>query len=275
MDKILKDLEDFESFGREIYRSFIVPLYKQPKKELIQTLSKISFLLEDLAQMIIDRSRKYNLQEAKEVNIQKLKLFSEDFFVLSKKIQREIYLEENKKEVESDLIVIKEEITKPEKYFRIEEDTKNILNIFFDYLLRTKEEIKYKFQDVNKQRRSVDELLTILNKKDEKIKELNEDIKKYELIDAQHKVKQSKLSSLETDLFKQTKVSEQELTILNIHILQIEKELTSLFKNIRTLSNDIANIEQKFIKKEQLSLELIKELKDELLSTRYLLSKRR
>jgi hypothetical protein len=274
MEKIIKDFEDFENISREAYRTFMIPLYKQPKKELIETLNKIKLLLENLSDTIMSHSRKYNMQEAKEANLQKLQLFAEDFLVLSKKIAREIYLEENKKEVDSDLIAIKEEITRPERYFRIEEDTKNILNIFFDYILRTKEQINFKFQNVNKQKRNVDELLTILNKKDLKIKELNEDLKKFEIIEAQEKVKQSKLSELETEVIKKTKLNEQNLTVLKIHVLQIEKELDSLYRNIRALTTDIKQLETKLIDKEQVSLELIKELKDELLSARYLLSKK-
>ncbi len=274
MEKIIKDYDDFENHARETYRSFMYPLYKQPKKELLETLTKIKELLENLSETIMERSRKYNLQEAKECNLKKLQLFAEDFLVLSKKIAREIYLEKNKKEVESDVIIIKEEITRPERYFRIEEDTKNILNIFFDYVFKIKEDIKYKFQDVNKQRKSVDELLLVLNKKDEKIKELNDDLKKYEIIDAQDKVKRSRLSELENEFLKKTKANEQDLTVLKLHVIQVEKELDSLYRNIRNLTNDIKHLEAKFIEKEKVSLELIKELKDELLSTRYLLSKR-
>ncbi len=274
MEKIKKDLDDLENHAREIYRTFMMPLYKQPKKELIETLTKITTLLENLAETITNKARKYNIQEAKEVNIKKLNIFSEDFHILSKKISREMYLEQNKKEVSSDLLTIKEEITKPERYFRIEEDTKNTLNIFFDYLLKTKEEVSYRFQNVNKQRKSVDELLKVLDKKDERIKELHEDVKRYELIDAQDKVKRSNLSELENDFLKKTKANEQDLTVLKLHVLQVEKELDSLYRNIRGLTNDIKHLEAKFIDKEKVSLELIKELKDELLSTRYLLSKK-
>ena len=274
MDKIIKDFDDFENYAREIYRCFMVPLYRLKKKDLIDALKKINQFLENLSDEIMNRSRKYNIQEAKESNSQKLQLFAEDFLVLSKRAAREVYLEENKIEVDSDLISIKEEITKPEIYFTLEKDIKNILNIFFDYLQKTKEGVEYKFQNVSKQKRSVDDLLKILDHKDEKIQELNQNIKKYEILDAQTKVKHSKLSELEIDLIKKTKVNERDLTIVKLHIIQVEKELDSLYRNIRTLTNDIKQLENKYNDKEKASLELIKELKDELLSARYLLSKK-
>jgi chromosome segregation ATPase len=274
MNILIENINNLEDISKKIYDLFTYAIYKLPKQECIENLTKIENGLKLISHEIYETIRKTNIQYARELNIPKLKLFSEEFLSIASKINRQIVLEKNTKEIDSDLIKIKEEITKPEQYFNIEEDIKNKINLFQDYLEQIKNNLKYKYQDINTQKKSTEELLKILDQKDEKIIELNKKIDKLHIIESKEEAKSSKLSELEEQLLKRSKASEQDLTILKLHVVNIERELDSLYRHIKNLNNDIKHLEAKDIEKEQISLELIKELKDELLATRYLLSKK-
>jgi Zn-finger protein len=83
----------------------------------------------------------------------------------------------------------------------------------------------------------------------------------------------SKISNLEAELLSRTKATEQNQTLLKIHIVHLEQELANIYRNIKQLNNDITHLDNSQLEKEKISLELIKELKDELLTTRYALTK--
>jgi len=59
-----------------------------------------------------------------------------------------------------------------------------------------------------------------------------------------------------------------------LHIIHIEKSLDNLLRESKSLTQDINHLEAKNILKEQASLELIKELKKELLAAKYNLQKK-
>ncbi len=274
MNVLLENINNLENISKKTYNIFNYAIYKLPKQECIESLVKIENALKLLSQEIYETIRKTNLQYSRELDVNKLKLFSEEFLSISSKINRQIVLEKNKNEINSDLIKIKEEITKPETYFNIEENVKNIINLFQDHLEHIKNNLKYKYQDINTQKKGNEELLKILDQKDEKIIELNKKVDELSIIESKEKAKSSKLSELEEQLLKRSKASEQDLTILKLHVINVERELDSLYRHIRNLNNDLKHLEARNIEKEQISLELIRELKDELLAARYLLSKK-
>jgi hypothetical protein len=275
MEKSIEYINNLEKLARKTRSMFISPLYRQSKEEKLQNLEKIKNALKLISEKILEFIPKCNLQIARIINIDKLKIFNEDILSLASKIERQIFLDKNKKEVKSELIQIKEEITNPEQYFYIEENTINLLNLFLSYLKEIQDKIKYNFTDINKDKKNTKQLLQLLEHKENKIKELNSKIKEYVWLESKEKAKSSRLSEIEDLLIKKTKASEQDLTILKLHVIQVEKELNEMYRHIKSLNNDISHLEAKFKDKENISLELIKELKDELLATRYTLSKQK
>ena len=133
--------------------------------------------------------------------------------------------------------------------------------------------MEHKYIDIGSQKKDNEQLMNLVSQKDNKILELNKKINEYRWLEAKEKAMMSKVSDLEAELLKKTKANEQNQTLLKLHIIQIEQELTNIYRHIKQLNNDISHLDNSHIEKEQIALELIKELKDELLTTRYALTK--
>jgi hypothetical protein len=82
-----------------------------------------------------------------EIDSEKIKFFINDFLTIINKIKKQIFLEENTKQVDNDLLAIKSEITRPEIYFDIEKSLKNEINLLLDYLSRIKKSITHKYSE--------------------------------------------------------------------------------------------------------------------------------
>jgi len=275
MSDIIKQIEDLIFKSREIYSSITIPLYKQQHHMLIDTLKNVKNKLEELAQDILNIQKVSLIQYSFELNAKKLDIFHQNFLIISNKINKHIFLEVNKKEIKNQLVNIKEEITKPQTFYELEEDLKNEINLFISFLESAKLEIKHKYANIGEQNRSSEELLKILKQKDSKILELNKQLHDYKWLDAKEKAKESLLANLENELIKRTKANEQNSTLLKMHIIKLESEISEMYRNIKKLNNDITHLDNSYLEKEKISLELIKELKTELLAARYALSKQK
>lgn len=271
---ILENIDYLINNSREIYRSIIIPLYQLKKEELILTLKKLNKSLEKLAEDTISINRKTLIQYSIEINTSKMQLFHEDFLILSNNIKKQIFLEENKAEVKNQILNIKEAISHPQKYYDIEEKLKNEINLFIDFLENAKLQIKNKYIDISKEKKTKEELLKIIEAKNHVIKEQHKKINDYSWLEAKEKAKDSKISGLENELLKKIKVTEERQTLLKIHISKIESEVNEIYRHIKNLNHDIKSLDDCSLEKERVSLELIRELKDELLATRYALSKK-
>ena len=271
---ILENIDYLINNSREIYRSIIIPLYQLKKEELILTLKKLNKSLEKLAEDTISINRKTLIQYSIEINTSKMQLFHEDFLILSNNIKKQIFLEENKAEVKNQILNIKEAISHPQKYYDIEEKLKNEINLFIDFLESAKLQIKNKYIDISKEKKTKEELLKIIEAKNHVIKEQHKKINDYSWLEAKEKAKDSKISGLENELLKKIKVTEERQTLLKIHISKIESEVNEIYRHIKNLNHDIKSLDDCSLEKERVSLELIRELKDELLATRYALSKK-
>ncbi|MDD3178505.1 MAG: hypothetical protein PHR26_03215, partial [Candidatus ainarchaeum sp.] len=271
---ILENIDYLINNSREVYRSIIVPLYQLKKEELILTLKKLETSLEKLAQDTISINRKTLIQYSIEINTSKMQLFHENFLILANNIKKQIFLEENKAEVKNQILSIKEAISHPQIYYDIEEKLKNEINIYIDFLESAKLQIKNKYIDISKEKKTKEELLKIIEAKNHVIKEQHKKINDYSWLEAKEKAKDSKISGLEEALLKKVKVTEERQILLKIHISKIESEINEIYRHIKNLNHDIKSLDNFNLEKEQISLELIRELKDELLATRYALSKK-
>ena len=273
MEDIETKIDSLLSKTRECYRVINYPLHTLEKTEIIRTLGSLKASLETLAKEIFEANREAHLQYISELNPKKLDIFHQNFLILANKVNKHLFLELNKKEITNDLLNIKEAITRPQGYYDLEEEVKNELNIFIQYLEGAKKTIENKYIDIGAQRRSSEQLMTLVSQKDNKILELNKKVEEYRWLEAKEKMTVSKISNLESELLSKTKATEQNQTLLKIHVVHLEQELANIYRNIKQLNNDITHLDNSQLEKEKISLELIKELKDELLTTRYALTK--
>jgi len=273
-EKIIEDIIDIKAHAEKVYNSFVYPLHKLGKTERAEFLKNLKDELENLSRILGSLLGYSAIQFSKEIDSEKIKLFQNDFSAFCGKIQQQIFLELHTKEVDNYLVNIKNEISLPETYFNLEQTIKNEINNLNLYLDSIRKQIEYKYVDMINKKRSVEELLALLDKKENQIIELNKKIDELRYIEAKEKSKSSRISSLEEDLLKSYKASEQDLTIFKLHVLQIEKTLENLTRDTKQLVYDINQLEAKTMLKEQNSLDLIKELKKELLANRYLLTKK-
>lgn len=270
---ILDLISEIELKSKSIYGYFDVPIYKQKPVDSLKTLHLLKENLEELTKSINSINSASLMTYSSEIDSEKIKFFINDFLTIINKIKKQIFLEENTKQVDNDLLAIKSEITRPEIYFDIEKSLKNEINLLLDYLSRIKKSITHKYSDISNQKRSVEELLKILDKKDEKIIELNKKIDELNWIEAKEKSKDIMISELEEEFLKEIKVSNQELTILKVHSIAIQKELDNLYNQVKQLNQDIMQVEAKNIQKEKIAMQLVKELKKELLASKYIINK--
>ncbi len=273
MKNIIEQIDSLLFKARNIYRSISVPLYKQEKDMLVSTLKKLKEELEELAKEILDIEKTVVTQYSYELSPKKLDLFYQNLLIIANKLNKHIFLETNKTEIRHDLVNIKEAITRPQTFYDMEEELKNEINIFIDFLENAKLQIKHKYINIGAKKKSSEELLKILSQKDSKIIELNKKIYDFKWLEAKDKAKESLISNLENELLRKTKAAEQNSTLLKMHIIKVESELSEIYRNIKKLNSDISHLDNSYLEKEKISLELIKELKDELLATRYALSK--
>ena len=273
-EKIIEDLSQIKLKATTIYESFNYPLHRTSTAQRIPLLKALKANLDELIRQLNGLLGYSSIQFNKEIEPEKIRLFQSVFMEISGKLQQAIFLEEHTKIVENDLVNIKNEIATPEKYFEIEQAIKNNINNLIIFIDDTKKQLDYKYTNISNQKKSVEELLKTLERKEQTILELNRKIDELHWIDAKEKIKDTRLASLEEDLLKTYKANEQDLTILKLHIIHIEKALDNLLRESKSLTQDINHLEAKNILKEQASLELIKELKKELLAAKYNLQKK-
>lgn len=274
MKNIFDFIDELLTLGRELYRVPPTPLYMLEKKELIENLTQIKEKLEEYTKKIQNLNKFTALQYSAELNGNKIDLFYQNFLMLTNKINSQLFLEINKKEIKEDrMISLKDTITKPQIFYDLEELLKNELHLFLEFLENAKTKIKCKYVDVINQKKSIDELLQNIQEKEQTIKEYKKKIQDYKWLEAKEKAKESFVINLENELIKKIKISEKKETMLNLYLIKIEKDVSEMYQNIKRLTNLISEIERTNKDKEENSLELIKELKQELLSTRYALSK--
>ena len=270
---ILDLISEIELKSKAIYGYFDIPIYKQKPVESLKTLHLLKESLEELTKKINSINSASLLTYSSEIDSEKIKFFINDFLTIINKIKKQIFLEENTKQVDNDLLNIKAEITRPEIYFDIEKNLKNEINLLLDYLARIKKNISIKYSNITNQKRSVDELLKLIDKKDEKIIELNKRIDELNWIEAKEQSKDIMISELEEEFLKEIKNSNQEVTVLKVHSIAIQRELDNLYNQVKQLNQDIMQLEAKSIQKEKVAMQLVKELKKELLASKYLLNK--
>jgi hypothetical protein len=270
---ILDLISEIELKSKAIYGYFDIPIYKQKPVESLKTLHLLKESLEELTKKINSINSASLLTYSSEIDSEKIKFFINDFLTIINKIKKQIFLEENTKQVDNDLLNIKAEITRPEIYFDIEKNLKNEINLLLDYLARIKKNISIKYSNITNQKRSVDELLKLIDKKDEKIIELNKKIDELNWIEAKEQSKDIMISELEEEFLKEIKNSNQEVTVLKVHSIAIQRELDNLYNQVKQLNQDIMQLEAKSIQKEKVAMQLVKELKKELLASKYLLNK--
>ncbi|HOZ35472.1 MAG TPA: hypothetical protein PLK55_00615 [archaeon] len=268
-EKIIEELSQIKFKATTIYESFKYPLHRTNKTQRIPLLKNIKNNIEELTRLLNGLLGYSSIQFNKEIEAEKIRLFQNVFLEISGKLQQSIFLEEHTTIVENDLVNIKNEIATPEKYFEIEQSVKNNINNLIIFIDDAKKQIDHKYVSLANQKRSVEELLKTLERKDQTILELNKRIDELNWIDAKEKAKTSRLANLEEELLKTYKANEQDLTILKLHIIHIEKALDNLLRESKSLTQDINHLEAKNILKEQASLELIKELKKELIAAKY------
>ncbi len=273
MKNILEYIDQLLIKSREIYRLMPTPLYKLEKKELIDKLNEIKTKLESLSKEILELNKYTVIQYSSEINFSKMDLFYQNFLMISNNINSQIFLEVNKKEINHELINIKEAITRPQIFYDIEEQLKNEITLFLSFLEEVKTKVKYKYVDISNQKKSIEELLRIIQDKEEDNKLLRKKVQDYKWLESKERAKESLITNIENELIKKIKINEKKSVLLNVHLLKVEKEITEMYKVIKKLTLDIDESEKANLEKEKLALELIKELKDELLSTRYALSK--
>ncbi len=274
MKNIIEYLDEILVASREIYRLMSTPLYKLEKKKLIDNLSEIKTQTDSLARKILELNKYTAIQYSSELNVSKMDLFYQNFLMMSNKINSQIFLETNKKEINHDLVNLKEAITRPQIFYDLEELLKNELTLFIGFIEESKTKIKYKYVDMTNQKKSIEELLRIIQDKEENLKELRKKVQDFKWLEAKEKAKESLITNLENELIKRIKINEKNSVMLNVHLIKVETEITEMHRVIKKLTSDVIEVEKSNLEKEKIALELIKELKDELLSTRYALSKK-
>ncbi|HRT02780.1 MAG TPA: hypothetical protein P5513_02440, partial [Candidatus Diapherotrites archaeon] len=236
---------------------------------IIETLTN----LEENINKFIDKQSNLNqgliLKYVIEINPAKLKEFQENFITLNKNIHNQLFIEQNKKEINHKLLNLKEAIVNPEIYFNLEEDIKYQTNLFNKYINDVLDKINKREQGFIIKQRTPEELQKIIDHKDEKIQELLSQMEKYKWLEAKEQTEKSKISFLEEELLKKTKLAEQSQTLITIHVAYLEKEIDNLMNQVKKLNNDIKMLDNSNLEKEEISLELIKELKDEILTTKH------
>jgi hypothetical protein len=272
-ERIIEDISLLKAKAKITYDSFVYPLHRMSKTQRIPVLKDIKLNLDEIVRLLNGLLGYSSIQFGTDIEPEKIRLFQNVFMDISGKIQQAVFLEEHTTIVENDLVNIKNEIATPEKYFSIEQSIKNNINNLIIFLDSTKTTLDHKYTNISNQKRSVEELLKTLERKEQTIIELNKKIDQLNWIDAKEKTKESRLANLEEDLLKSYKASEQDLTILKLHIIHIEKALDNVLRESKFLTQDINHLEAKNILKEQASLELIKELKKELLASKYMQKK--
>lgn len=270
-EKIITEIINLKVKSEDIYKAFVYPLHKLGNHQKLTVLKTLKTELEELSRVLGSLLGYSSIQFSREIESEKIKLFQNNFSLICGRIQQQIFFEEHTTQVDNDLVNIKKEISLPEIYFDIEQTTKNNINNLVIFLDNAKKQIDYKYIDLSNKKKSVEELLSTLDKKDTLIKELNERIDDLKYVDAKEKSKETRIIDLEENLIKSYKASEQDLTIFKLHVIQIERALEDLTRQSKQLISDINHLEAKTIIKEQNSLELIKELKKEVLSNKYLL----
>jgi len=273
MQDVQLKINELLNLAKEGYKIMSIPLHTLEKTEIIKILNKLKESLENLSRKIYEINKATNLQYFVDINPKKMDLFSQNFSGLAHKVNDHLFLEINKKEVNNDLMSIKDAITRPQAYYDLEEEIKNELNIFILYLDISSKKIEHKYIDIGSQKKDNEQLMNLVSQKDNKIIELHKKLNEYRWLEAKEKAMMSRVSNLEEELLKKTKANEQNQTLLKLHIIQIEQELNNMYRNIKQLNNDISHLDNSHIEKEKIALELIKELKDELLTTRYALTK--
>jgi len=274
-EKIIEELSALKYKANSIYDSFVYPLHKTSKTQRSTILRTLKNNIDDLAKDLSKLQGYSVIQFSREIEPEKMKLFQSRFIEISGKLQQLIFFEEHTKDVDDDLTNIKKEITTPEVYFELEQSIKNEINSLIIFIDTSKNQIDHKYVNLSNQKRSVEELLVTIEKKDEKINELNKKVDELNWIDSKEKTKEIRLANLEEELLKSYKASEQDLTILKLHIIHLERTLENLLRDSKSLTQDINHLEAKNILKEQTSLELIKELKRELLSSKYFIKNKK
>lgn len=272
--RIIEDLSLLKAKAKIIYESFIYPLHRASKAQRISILKDIKSNLDELVRILNGILGYSSIQFGTDIEPEKIRLFQNVFMELSGKIQQAVFLEEHTAVVENDLVNIKNEIATPEKYFEIEQSIKNNINNLLIFADEIKTKLEHKYTNISNQKKSVEELLRTLERKEQTIIELNKKIDQLNWIDAKEKTKDSRLANLEEGLLTSYKASEQDLTILKLRIIHIERALENVLRESKFLTQDINHLEAKNISKEQVSLELIKELKKELLASKYSLQKK-
>jgi hypothetical protein len=272
-ERIIEDISLLKAKAKITYDSFVYPLHRMSKTQRIPVLKDIKLNLDEIVRLLNGLLGYSSIQFGTDIEPEKIRLFQNVFMDISGKIQQAVFLEEHTTIVENDLVNIKNEIATPEKYFSIEQSIKNNINNLIIFLDSTKTTLDHKYTNISNQKRSVEELLKTLERKEQTIIELNKKIDQLNWIDAKEKTKESRLANLEEDLLKSYKANEQDLTILKLHIIHIEKALDNVLRESKFLTQDINHLEAKNILKEQASLELIKELKKELLASKYMQKK--
>lgn len=273
-EKIIDEINEIKTHSEKIYNCFVYPTYKLGKTQRIEFLKILKNDLENLSRILGTLSGYATIQYSREIESDKIKLFQSKINTHSQNLQKQIFFEEHFKDIDNDLVNIKKEITLPEIYFNIEQTIKNELNNLILYLENIQKQINYRYTNIFNKKKSVDELLVLLDKKEETIKELNKKIEDLKYVDAKEKTKESRIISLEEELLKSYKISEQDLTIFKIQVIHIERALNEITKQTKQLTNDINRLESKTIVKEQMSLDLIRELKKENYANKYLLIKK-
>lgn len=266
---IKNELNDLKNLCKNITNSIQKPLHTLNKQEIIETLTN----LEENINKFIDKLSNLNqgliLKYVIEINPAKLKEFQENFITLNKNIHNQLFFEQNKKEINHKLLNLKEAIVNPEIYFNLEEDIKYQTNLFNKYVNDVLDKINKREQGFIIKQRTPEELQKIIDHKDEKIQELLSQMEKYKWLEAKEQTEKSKISFLEEELLKKTKLAEQSQTLITIHVAYLEKEIDNLMNQVKKLNNDIKMLDNSNLEKEEISLELIKELKDEILTTKH------
>ncbi len=266
---IKNELNDLKNLCKNITNCIQKPLHTLNKQEIIETLTN----LEENINKFIDKQSNLNqgliLKYVIEINPAKLKEFQENFITLNKNIHNQLFIEQNKKEINHKLLNLKEAIVNPEIYFNLEEDIKYQTNLFNKYINDVLDKINKREQGFIIKQRTPEELQKIIDHKDEKIQELLSQMEKYKWLEAKEQTEKSKISFLEEELLKKTKLAEQSQTLITIHVAYLEKEIDNLMNQVKKLNNDIKMLDNSNLEKEEISLELIKELKDEILTTKH------
>jgi hypothetical protein len=266
---IKKELSDLKNLCKNITNCIQKPLHTLNKQEIIETLTNLEETINKFIDKLTNLNQGQILKYIIEINPAKLKEFQENFITINKNIHNQLFIEQNKKEINHKLLNLKEAIVNPEIYYNLEEDIKYQTNLFNKYVNDVLDKINKREQGFIIKQRTPEELQKIIDHKDEKIQELLSQMEKYKWLEAKEQTEKSKISFLEEELLKKTKLAEQSQTLITIHVAYLEKEIDNLMNQVKKLNNDIKMLDNSNLEKEEISLELIKELKDEILTTKH------